>query len=92
MNCMWENGNICLKLPGSSPDVISIENLWAICKKKSRTKCATKDNMISALIQVWFHNPEMKEMCTRTCEFNGDTTWNGDKSKMRSYKVIKHQL
>ena len=41
-----------------------IENLWSICKRRmQKLDCSTKEKMISALIDVWFCNEEVKNIC-----------------------------
>ena len=59
-----QNQITVLEWPGNSPDLNPIENLWAICKKRlSKMDCTTKTKMISAVIQVWFHDDELKGSC-----------------------------
>ena len=56
-NFMVQNGIQCLDWPGNSSDLNPIENLWAIVKNRMRKMdCTTKEKMISAVIQVWFHD------------------------------------
>lgn len=54
-----------LKWPGNSPDLNPIENLWAIVKRKlNNYDCTTKDKLITAVIQIWYHDQEIKNKCS----------------------------
>lgn len=56
----------CLDWPGNSPDLNPIENLWGIVKKRLRKMdCTTKEKMICAVIKVWFHDQEIREICKK---------------------------
>ena len=56
----------CVNWPCNSPDINPIENLWAILKERMRKlDCMSKEHMISSLIQVWFKDNEVKEMCEK---------------------------
>lgn len=58
-----------LPWPGNSPDINPIENLWSICKRRmQKLDCSTKEKMISALIEVWFRNEEIKNICGKLVE------------------------
>ena len=53
-----------LSWPGNSPDLNPIENLWSIVKRRMcKRDCSTRQKMIEAVIQVWFHDPEIKNIC-----------------------------
>ena len=59
-----ENRLKILDWPGNSPDINPIENLWAIIKKRLRRKdCTTKTKLIQAIIEVWFHDEEIRNIC-----------------------------
>lgn len=69
MNFFRENKVNVLKWPGNSPDLNPIENLWAICKKRiSKEDCTTKIAMINAVIKIWFHDEEVKNICKKLIE------------------------
>lgn len=61
-----KNNNInTMTWPGNSPDLNPIENLWGIVKKKLRKHdCTTKTKLIEAILQTWFHDAEIKKMCS----------------------------
>lgn len=51
-----------LPWPGNSPDLNPFENLWAILKRKmAETVMTNKEQLIARLIQVWHHDPEIKQ-------------------------------
>ena len=58
-----------LPWPGSSPDLNLIEMLWAIIKRHLLGKIIKiflmKDDMINALIAVWFHNNTILDICKK---------------------------
>jgi len=61
---MTDNNIKTLPWPENSPDLNPIENLWALIKKRLRRHdCTTKPKMIEAVIQIWFHDEEIKAMC-----------------------------
>ena len=48
----------------TSPDLNPIENLWAIVKKRPRKhNCTTKTELTTAILQTWFENPEIQNIC-----------------------------
>jgi len=62
---MQDNNINTLTWPGNSPDLNPIENLWGIVKKRLRKHdCTTKIKLIEAILQIWFHDPEIKNMCS----------------------------
>ena len=61
---MTDNHIKTLAWPGNSPDINPIENLWALIKKRLRRHdCTTKTKLIEAILQIWFHDQEIKVMC-----------------------------
>ena len=62
-----KNKNISILLwPGNSPDMNPIENLWMIVKWRIvQHEPTSKVTLIEALINVWEHDPEVKEMCLK---------------------------
>lgn len=51
-----------LPWPGNSPDMNPIENLWEITKREiAKEMITTKRQLIEKLINVWQHNPLIKE-------------------------------
>ena len=53
-----------LDWPGNSPDLSSIENLWATIKRKlSKYDCSTKILLIEAIIRIWYHDEQLKKRC-----------------------------
>ena len=49
-----------LKLPGNSPDMNPIENLWESLKNEIHSEpISTKRELIKKLINVWFHNEKI---------------------------------
>ncbi|CAG5015993.1 unnamed protein product [Parnassius apollo] len=51
-----------LPWPGNSPDMNPIENLWEITKAEiAKEMITTKVRLIEKLIEVWHHNPKIKE-------------------------------
>lgn len=66
MKYLEENGVPVLKWPGNSPDMNPIENLWYLLKRRINSlRPTTKRNLIESLLQVWNHDPEVKEMCPK---------------------------
>ena len=62
---MLANNINTLLWPGNSPDINPIENLWSIIKCRLRKRdCTTSVKLIEAVIQIWFHDEELKKMCT----------------------------
>ena len=54
-----------LDWPGNSPDLNPIESLWAIIKKRlQKCDCSTKTKLIEAIIQIWYHDKEIKDICS----------------------------
>jgi len=51
--------------PGNSPDLNPVENLWAIVKRKlSKHNRSTKTLINEAIISIWYHDEELKKMCS----------------------------
>jgi len=53
-----------LDWPGNSPDLNPIENLWAILKARlHKHDCTTRVKLVAAIIEIWFHDDEIGQMC-----------------------------
>ena len=62
-NCFKKLKMEVLEWPGNSPDLNPIENLWSIVKNHLRKKdCTTKTKLIESVINVWFHDDEIKNI------------------------------
>ena len=47
-----------------SPDINPGENFWGIEKKKLRKhKDMTKTKLITAILQIWYHESEIRKIC-----------------------------
>uniref|UniRef100_A0A2A4K502 Tc1-like transposase DDE domain-containing protein n=1 Tax=Heliothis virescens TaxID=7102 RepID=A0A2A4K502_HELVI len=58
-----------LPWPGNSPDMNPIENLWEITKAEiAKETITTKVRLIEKLINVWHHNPKIKESAKKCIE------------------------
>ena len=52
-----------LAMTRNSPDLNPIENIWELVKREiAKEAITTKRRLIEKLIQVWYHNPRIKEM------------------------------
>ena len=59
-----------LEWPGNSLDINQIENLWIIIKRRlTKYDCTTMDRMICAIIQVCYHDNELKNKCGSLAKF-----------------------
>ena len=55
-----------MEWPGNSPHCNPIETLWAIVKRRIRTKTlTTKNELICELIQVWLNDCSIIQTCKR---------------------------
>ena len=58
-----------LSWPPSSPDANPIENLWAIIKRRLKTRgCKNKQELINAFLNVWARDTEIAEICKKLVE------------------------
>ena len=48
-------------LPGNSPDMNLIQNLWKLIKRTMAKEIITTKQLIKKLIQVWYHSLELRE-------------------------------
>lgn len=63
---MEENDVQLLPWAGNSPDMNPIESLWAILKDEIHlVPIATKNDLITRLIHVWFHSEKIKDSCKK---------------------------
>ena len=52
-----------LPCPESFPDLNPIKRTWELVKREiAKETITTKRRLIEKLIQVWYHNPRIKEM------------------------------
>ena len=52
-----------LDWPGNSPDLNPIENLWSLIKRRLAAETiTTKQQLISKIIHIWYHDPNMNDM------------------------------
>lgn len=59
-----------LHCPWNSPDLSLIENLWSFGKQRLiKTDCTTMERLLRAVIQIWYHNEELGNMCLKLVEF-----------------------
>ena len=55
-----------LDWPGNSPDLDPIENLWALIKRRAMAAdFSTIPKLITTVIQSWFHDEELGNMCQK---------------------------
>jgi transposase len=59
-----ENKISILNWPGNSPDMNPIKNLWSIMKKRLGKMDCSNERMVTNVIEVWFHNSGMKNICS----------------------------
>ena len=64
-----QNNTLILSWSGNSPDINAIENLWSVIKARlKRFDCGTMEKLIASVIQVWFHDDELKKICCTLVE------------------------
>ncbi|GFU09307.1 putative transposase like protein [Trichonephila clavipes] len=60
-----------LDLPGKSPDMNPIENIWELMKREvAKDVITNKTQLLERIIHVWNHHPQMQETvqsCIDTC-------------------------
>ena len=66
MRTFFEEKDITiLDWSGNSPDLNSIENLWAVIKSRiEKTDCLTAQKLISANIRTSYHDDEIVKVCS----------------------------
>jgi hypothetical protein len=53
-----------LDWPPYSPDLSPIENMWTILKRRLRRfDCTTKQELVARVNDIWFNDPDIKDIC-----------------------------
>ena len=69
MTFLAEHQVSVLLLPGNSPDLNLIENIWVIIKaKKSQATITTRNDLIASVIRLWFRDATLQPIVKRVID------------------------